>query len=554
MATPRIGIHLAAALAAASLLAPSSRAAETPRIRLNTIGYLPGHPKQATIAAACDRFAVLSVKDDTKAFEGKVTGPVENRDTKETLYTADFTAMDQPGEYRLEVPGLGRSAPFRIGADVYREPYVTATRAMYLWRCGTAVRGEHGGQVFAHAACHTEDGWLDVVAGRHERTDGVGGWHDAGDYNKYVVNAGVTVGAMFRAWEDFGPRIREIRLDLPESSNATPDYLDELRWELEWLLKMQAPDGSAYHKLSTKQFGGFIMPEDEKTPRFFTPWSTAATADLVAMTAQAARDFRPYDAAFADRCLESARKGWAFLASHPKNHPADLKGFGTGGYETGDRDDRLWASAELWETTGDAEVLRDLEERIRTARGKVDVDFDWAEVRNLGLFTYLASRRPGRDEGLVAQARKSLIEAADAIVATAAANGYRRPLGNRYYWGCNGSVARQVMILRAAHRLEPKRAYIEASLDALNFLFGRNSYGRSFVTGLGDRPPMHPHDRRSGGDKVEAPWPGYLVGGPHPRATDWHDDQGDYRTNEIAINWNAALIYALAAALDADGR
>jgi endoglucanase len=343
-------------------------------------------------------------------------------------------------------------------------------------------------------------------------------------------------------------------LAIPESSNAVPDYLDELRWEIDWLLKMQAPDGSAYHKLSTKPFGGFIMPEAEKDPRYFTPWSTAATADLVAMTAQAARNLRPLDPAFADRCLEAARKGWAFLGSHPKDHPADLKGFRTGGYQTDDRDDRLWAAAELWETTGDAEVLRDLEQRIRTARGKVDLDFDWAEVRNLGLFTYLASRRPGRDESLVAQARKSLIEAADAIVATAGTNGYRRPLGSRYYWGCNGSVARQVMILRAAHRLEPKRAYLDTSLDALNFLFGRNSYGRSFVTGLGDRPPMHPHDRRSGGDKVEAPWPGYLVGGPHPRATDWHDDQGDYRTNEIAINWNAALIYALAAALDADGR
>lgn len=552
MATRRTGIHLAATLAA-SLLATASRAEEAPRIRLNTIGYMPGHPKQATVASACKTFAVVRVRDSSTAMEGRVTGPVENRDTREQVYIADFTPLDQPGEYRLEIPDVGRSASFRIGADVYRESFVAATRAMYLWRCGTAVRGEHGGQVFAHAACHTEDAWLDVVAaGRHERADGVGGWHDAGDYNKYVVNAGVTVGAMFRAWEDFGPRLREIRLDIPESTNSTPDFLDELRWELEWLLKMQAAGGSAYHKLSTRQFGGFILPEDEKTERYFTPWSSAATADLAAMMGQASRDLRPYDPAFADRCLEAARKAWAFLGSHPRDHPADLKGFGTGGYQTSDPDDRLWAAAELWEATGDAGILRDLEARIRTARGKVEVDFDWGDVRNLGLFTYLASRRPGRDEALVAQTRKSLIDAADAIVATAVAHGYRRPLGDRYYWGCNGSVARQVMILRSAHHSQPKRAYLDTSLDALNFLFGRNSYGRSFVTGLGDRPPMHPHDRRSGGDRVEAPWPGYLVGGPHPRATSWRDDQADYRTNEIAINWNAALIYALAAALDAD--
>jgi endoglucanase len=359
---------------------------------------------------------VIRVGDGSKAIDGDATGPVENRDTRERLYVADFSALDAPGEYRLEIPGVGRSAPFRIGEGVYREPFVAVTRGMSLWRCGTAVRGTHGGHVFAHAACHTDDAWLDVVLGRHERADGVGGWHDAGDYNKYVVNAGVTVGAMFRAWEDFGPRIRDIGLDIPESGDTTPDFLDELRWELEWLLKMQAPDGSVYHKLSTKRFGGFVLPERERDERYFTPWSSAATADLVAMTAQAARHFRPYDTAFADRCLEAARKGRAFLEAHPKDHPADLKGFATGGYQTGDADDRLWAAAELWETTGEAEVLRDLEARVRAAGARVDRDFDWGEVKDLGLFTYLASGRAGRDEALVAQVRASLISTADAIV------------------------------------------------------------------------------------------------------------------------------------------
>ncbi|MGD0383711.1 MAG: glycoside hydrolase family 9 protein, partial [Thermoguttaceae bacterium] len=178
------------------------------------------------------------------------------------------------------------------------------------------------------------------------------------------------------------------------------------------------------------------------------------------------------------------------------------------------------------------------------------VNWDWEEVKNLGLFTYLFSKRPGCDEALLAQVRESLLATADAIVKTRDRHGYARPLGTRYYWGCNGGVARQTLNLCAAYRLSPKPEYLETALDAINHLFGRNYYGRSFVTGLGDRPPMHPHDRRSGGDNVVDPWPGYLVGGPHPRATDWHDIQDDFRTNEIAINWNAALIYALAAFID----
>jgi endoglucanase len=135
-----------------------------------------------------------------------------------------------------------------------------------------------------------------------------------------VVNTGVTVGSMFRAWEDFGSQIRKVRLDIPESGSKTPDFLAELKWELEWLLTMQAPDGSVYQKLSTRSFGAFMLPEPERTERYFTPWSSAATADFVAMTAMAARHFRPYEPAFADGCLKTAKKSYGFLSAPIGNY------------------------------------------------------------------------------------------------------------------------------------------------------------------------------------------------------------------------------------------
>jgi endoglucanase len=162
------------------------------------------------------------------------------------------------------------------------------------------------------------------------------------------------------------------------------------------------------------------------------------------------------------------------------------------------------------------------------------------------MLTYLFSKRAGKDAALVREVRDSLIAAADSLVRERNAHGYARPLGPRYYWGANGTVARQTVLLQGANRIAPKRAYVETALDALGHLFGRNVYGRSFVTGLGANPPLRPHDRRSGGDAVEAPWPGYLVGGGHPKATDWKDEEASYQTNETAINWNGALIYALA--------
>jgi len=488
-------------------------------------------------------------------------------DTGEEVYMADFSKLKQPGEYQLTVPGVGHSAPFKISYNIYREPFRTAMLGFYLWRCGTAVSATYQGTTFAHDICHTNDAWLDYVGGEHTQKDGTKGWHDAGDYNKYTVNAGVTVGVLFRAWEDFGPQIKAVRLDIPESGGPLPDFLAEIKWELDWLLTMQAPDGSVYHKLSTTHFGDFAPPETETAERYFTPWGSEATADFVGIMAQAARIYRPYDPTFAARCLQAARKSYQFLQAHPEYHHADQTGFGTGLYEInepnhrlkGVPENRLWAAAEIWETTGDTNALRDLENRIRSVHGMVDSDFDWDEVKDLGLLTYLFSERAGRDPALVNLVRSNLLAAADEIVQARNHDAYARPLGSHYFWGCNGAVARQTVILVAASRtferpdntiFLPTDRYRDFCLDALNHLFGRNYYGRSFVTGLGFEPPLHPHDRRDNGKYLDHPWPGYLVGGPHPKATDWHDDQADFRVNEIAINWNAALVYALAAGLN----
>jgi endoglucanase len=309
-----------------------------------------------------------------------------------------------------------------------------------------------------------------------------------------------------------------------------------------------------YHKVSTLRFGGMVMPERETAERYFSPWGSAATADFAAMTAAAARVYSTSDARFTARCRQAAAKAYAFLVSHPEDHRPDLKAFSTGPYQSRDDDDRLWAAAEWWETTGDVGALRDVEQRIKAIGARVDAEFDWGNVSNLGLITYALSSRPGRDESLVARVRQNLVATADGIVKTRDAHGYARPLGTKYSWGGNGTVARQTVVLCAANRVEPKRQYTDTAMDALNHLLGRNVYGRSFVTGLGYRPPLHPHDRRSAADGVDAPWPGYLVGGPNPKASDWNDQEKDFRTNEIAINWNGALIYATAAFVRAPGK
>ncbi len=517
-------------------------------VRVNSIGFSPEAHKYSTVTQNAETFTLVDMATSKPVYSGKLSAPVQTlaTDTDETVRTLDFSDFKTPGRYLIELQGGARSAPFNIGAQVWNDSYVTVLRGMYLWRCGTALDAKWEGGSYHQDACHLTDGALDFVGGPAGAIKkSTGGWHDAGDYNKYVVNAGVSVGFMFKAWEHFRPRIEAITHGIPESGKGLPDLLAELRYEYDWLLTMQMDDGRVYHKLSSPDFRYWGKPDGEKAQRFLSPWSSSATADFTAMMALGARHFREFDAAYADRCLEAARKSYAYLAAHPEDVKADLAAFKTGAYQCDDPRHRLWAAIELYEATGETVYLKDFETRA----AKEEFDWNgptWGNPGDLALGTYLTSTRPGaRDAQLVARLKNNLLETTRLIAAAAKSNPHGRAYGSerkRFYWGCNASVVAQTYLLHTADKLAPNPDYRSAALDALAHLFGRNYHGRSYVTGLGANPPAHTHDRR-GTPQV----PGYLVGGPWPTAREWYDELAAYEHNEIAINWNATLIYALAA-------
>jgi endoglucanase len=539
-----------------------SQAVDT-RVRLNTVGFLPDFPKKATIADDFTKFWLYKAPDGTSPVysAGTVSEPFDNDDTKEKgLRIADFSDFNTPGRYYLRTNGAGvvRSAEFTIGGDVFTEPFRAAMLGFYLWRCGTAVSASYNGKNYSHGACHTKDGSLKYyVAGRNDGTgtkDGVGGWHDAGDYNKYTVNSGAAVAFTLKAWEHFWHVIENTPLVSVSNSGALPAYLAEVKWNLDWVSKMQFTDGRVSHKVSTLNFGGEIMPENEGDTRYFAPWNTMATASFVGQMAIAARIYEPYDKAFAGRCLEQARISYKTLVDTEfVGNTQDP--FVTGEYGgIDDADKRLWAAAEMWETTGEPEFL----EYIEGLLSSVGTQITWSNIRPIAALTYLNSRRAGRDPEKVNKVRGNLITAADNLVKFANDHAYARDIA-LYNWGANGTVAGTAYLLHSAylHTGDPK--YRHAVQDVAAHLLGRNYYGRSFVTGVGYDPPKSPHDRTSTASKT--PWPGRLIGGPHSSkggapssisqcasaATCWFDVSADYWTNEVAINWNAPLAYALAA-------
>ena len=517
-------------------------------IRLNSLGYLPDAQKKATIISKCSKFYIKDSQKNKTVYSGQVTGPFSQEDVNQTVWIADFSNVSKPGSYYIAVPGVGNSYVFEIGDGVYDDALKTAMRAFYLWRCGTAVEADYNGKHFSHAACHTDDAWLDYIGEPNTHKDGTAGWHDAGDYNKYVVNAGVTVASLVLAWEDYEEKLKSLDLEIPDTAPGYPDWLKELKWEYDWLFKMQFSDGSGKvsHKLSALKFCAFIMPEDEKDKRYFTDYSTPATAQFVAMMAIGARIFQPYDPDYAQKCLDAAKVSYEFLRENRDYHMIERGVFRTGHYPTPDEDDRMWAAVEMWETTGEEQYRRDFERGTWSQDDKINLYWDWNNVKNLAMFRYLMSEREGKREGLAADIKNDLLTTADILVLKAKKDVYGRCI-SEYRWGCNGGLARMTITLMMANKVSPNPEYVNTVRDTIDHIFGRNYYGRSYVTGLGYKPPMRPHDRRSGADRVNEPWPGYIVGGGHS-ATDWRDVEQDATTNEVCINWQAALVYALAVA------
>ena len=555
------------------LAAPLFAAAPTLEIKVDQAGYLTNSPKVAFIAASAPaaEFLVRDAKGDAVVFRAKLPAPIDDRDSGDRVQTADFTGVTKPGAYYLEVPGVGRSWNFEIGPDVDARAWYLAMRSYYGQRCGMAVDLGPEFPGFKHDACHVEGAWH-PSSGKSGARISKGGWHDAGDYGRYVVNSGLSTGTLLWTWEFFGPRLKNVNLKIPESGNGTPDILNEIRWNLDWMLTMQDDDGGVWHKQTSEKFPGFVMPEQDKLISYVIgtgkePFkSSCATGDLAAVMAIAGRVYRPFDGAYAARCLRAARSAFVWLEKFPDVTYRNPEGVSTGEY--GDRtcgDEHLWAAAELWRTTGEDAYQKYFLGHYADYRQSIRPDGPpgWPNVGAMALWTYVLGQ--GKDAAAGAAIRQDSLAAADQIVARTGANGYRVSLTARdYIWGSNAVVANYGMQLVIANAVQPNARYLETALENLHYLLGRNTLSLSFVTQVGANPLRHPHHRPSGADENAEPWPGLLAGGPNrgrqdaamrklpadlPPAKMYLDDQAAYSANEVAINWNAPLIFLLAAAL-----
>lgn len=558
----------------AAQLASTSQKVSDP-IKINQLGYYPTSSKIAIITGKVpvDVFCIVTADGTDTVYEGSLDREMKSLYSPAITRLADFSSFKKIGDFIVRVQGVKQSSPFRISNDVYNELGKAVMKAFYYQRSSIPLEEKYAGKwnrpaghsdlsVFIHPSAVTDDRPAGTII------SSPGGWYDAGDYNKYIVNCGITMYTLLSAYEDFPTYFDSVKTNIPESGDKIPDLLNEAIYNLRWMFTMQDPnDGGVYHKCTNAEFDGMVMPGVTKAPRYVVQKSTTATLDFAAVMAQAARIFRRMKTQLprlADSCLKASASAWYWALKHPavEYDQARLNkeykpAINTGAY--GDKqleDEWMWAATEMFVTSKNKMYYEVIEQNVNDSVSLPS----WSNVRMLAYYTLLRYQNnlPKYASDMVKLMRQRLLKIADDFLDHVASNAFATVIGQSkkdFIWGSNAVAANQGILLINAYFLTGSKKYILGALSNLDYLLGRNATGYCFVTGFGTKSPMHPHHRPSVADGIDEPVPGMLVGGPNPARQDkchyvftdpensYLDSDAAFASNEIAINWNAAMVY-----------
>ena len=516
----------------------------TGTVKTNHIGYQPDGPKYGYVGNYLGNSQALNLAPASFEIRDSATHSIQfigtpvlrgadDRYSGELVYDCDFSGYTQEGSYYLYVPGAGRSVDFRINEKVYNAAYYTTARGLFHQRYEdvfapyTLPEYEREGCPtiseidISHSSSAAWDPSSDLPVGTQIPISG--GWFDAGDYGRYVPTAAVALNVLLTAYEIYPDKFNDGLLNIPESTNGIPDILDEARIELEWLLQMQAPDGGVYFKVTTAAYAG-TMPVMDTAIRYIAEKTTFSTGQFAAVLAAAHRVYNAFDSAFADTCLVRAEKAWQFLTTHPTEIPVGgftNNGYGGGGEygdPGGDADERAWAAAELYKSTGDTSYHSAFEYFWL----QHSPDWGWNEFQHHQqraswacctttfptdsnhVNSYVDLLELGIDNYHIPRADSNIYRCS-----------YRSDVIPWIGWGSYAQSTRYSWIFIKGHHLLGKAHYLDYARLNFDTQLGNNPMNRSYITGLGYNQPKDPTHIPSIHDSVENPVPGLPVFGPH---------------------------------------
>ncbi len=536
------------------------------QILINQLGYHPYSVKIALLRVKTDKFEIVEVTSGKVVFTGK-PGPTEYWNfSGDSVCAADFSKLTTPGKYRLCFNNKSVcSYEFVIANDVYSDIAKASLKAFYLNRSGMEITKEFGGKwarpaghpdtvVFVHSSA--------VSANRPEgfKISCPGGWYDAGDYNKYIVNSGISTYTLLLFCQMYPEYSKKFKANIPESSNNISDIMNELLYNLRWMLTMQdTNDGGVYHKLTNKKFSDFSMPDKATEPRYVVLKSTAASLDFAATMAMASRVLTKSESTelniLGKTCLEAAKKAYIWAIANPQIYYKNTSDISTGAYDDEHLNDEFfWAGTELGLADNDLSLISTKE---MVTQQVMLPSWDFSGIT--GIISLSLSDNP-KAAAYKSGAQKILLGFADQLVEKSIESPYKVSL-DFFKWGSNSDVANMAFLKLIAYKISSDKKYLASVQGDVDYILGRNATGYCFVTGFGGKQVMNIHHRPSGSDGITEPYPGFLAGGPNTIVPDdcpdinrskfpaksYADAQCSYSTNEVAINWNAPLFFVLGA-------
>lgn len=551
------------ALAISAIAAPAVFAASAYQ---NQVGYLTNGQKLLTVLDAAGKD--VEFKDNNGSTVLKVTAPEAATWApagNDAASLIDFSELKTAGTYQAYIGDEKIGYPIVIADNALEDATIASLKFFYHQRASMATEEKYAGK-WARAAGHP-----DTLVYYHESTgndptkfiSAPKGWYDAGDYGKYVVNSGISTYTLLQLYQHNKEYFKKTSLNIPESDNEVPDILDEIRWNLEWMLKMQDEDGGVFHKLTTKQFAGTVFPEKATARRYVIGKAEEATLNFVAVMSLASEIYKPFDEEFAKQCVIAAEKAYTWARINQGELYTQPSDVGTGSY-TGAKATtiRLWAATELYRVTKDSTVgSKVFSSTIRSANARTP---SWQDSYMLAVFTIATNPEIFAEKNMADSARALIINSADQFMNVLKNNGYGVSLEpSDFNWGSNGIAANKAMVLVHAYILTKEQKYYDAALTIVDYILGRNPMDISYLTGYGVKQVMHPHHRPSQSfqkqDSTMAPVPGMIAGGANSTASDcakayinksavaksYYDNSCSYATNEVAINWNAPFAYVI---------
>lgn len=556
-----------------------------PPIRVNQLGYLPNGPKLATWIT--DRKESHSFTLESIGGGSSLRGqsrPLTAVDGSSgvSVQLIDFSELHDRGMYRIVVDDVpsAASVPFAVCTDLYRDVFGDALKFFYVQRSGCPIHDAimpGYGRPAGHAGVPPNQGDTDVGAWSGPASellypgwvcpgafDVSGGWYDAGDHGKYVVNGGISAALLLNAHERLARRTGRI-----ESRLATePALLEEALWEVDWMLRMQVPSGlphagMAFHRVHDDHWTEFPMaPDEDPAARVLHRPSTAATLNLAAVAAQAGRLIADSDRAAV--LVSAAQRAYQAALDEPTLFAPDDQGVNGGGPYNDDHvdDEFYWAATELFLTTGESRYLDALTLSPCHHQDVFDIDgFDWDSVAALARIE-LASVPSSLPNLTGVQA--SVIDAAERLIDLQAKQAWCQPYapGDGWDWGSNGRILNNLMVIATAYDMSGEARHLRSVLSGIDYIFGRNPVGLSYVTGYG---VDHSHRQRvrhfahALDPLYPPPPPGALAGGPAsktypgfpgdprfetlPPQLCYVDEVTSETTNDVCVRWNASLVW-----------